>query len=82
MEPVTERLIVGIATAALMGGGGWFGLGEVEKSEKTAAALATHYIPALAQCEVRFQDQRKICLELIQAEREDTAHWREQCGGP
>lgn len=81
MEPVTERLIVGIATAALMGGGGWFGIGEVGKAEKAATALATHYVPALAQCEVRFQDQRKICLALIEAERENTAQWRAQCGG-
>lgn len=89
MEPVTERLIVGVATAVLMGGGSWFGMGEVEKSErealkssKAAAALAIHYVPALAQCEVRFQDQRKICLSLIEAERENTAQWRAQCGGP
>jgi len=88
MEPATERLIVGVATAVLMGGGGWFGMGEVEKSmvevkksENASAALATHYVPALAQCEVRFQDQRKICLQLIEAERENTAQWRAQCGG-
>lgn len=72
----------GILVAALGGGGGWLGLGEVDKQEKAAAALATHYVPALAQCEVRFQDQRKICLELIESERENTAQWRAQCGGP
>lgn len=89
MEPVTERLIVGVATAVLMGGGSWFGMGEVEKAErdasksaKAATALATHYVPALAQCEVRFQDQRNICLGLLKAERENTAQWRAQCGGP
>ncbi len=82
MEPVTERLLIGVASAVLMGGGGWFGMGEVEKSEKSAGALAKLYVPALAQCEVRFQDQRKICLSLIEAERENTAQWRAQCGGP
>ncbi len=82
MEPVTERLLIGVASAVLMGGGSWFGMGEVEKSEKAATALATHYVPALAQCEVRFQDQRKICLDLLEAERENTAQWRAQCGGP
>jgi len=82
MEPVTERLIVGVATAVLMGGGSWFGLGEVEKSERAAAALATHYIPALAQCEMRFNEQRNVCRELLEAERDNTAQWRAQCGGP
>ena len=82
MEPITERLIVGVATAALMGGGGWFGMGEVDKASKSADALAIHYVPRLARCEAQFDAQRKICLDLIEAEREDTAHWRAQCGGP
>ena len=88
MEPVTERLIVGVATAVLLGGGGWFGNGEVKKaereaskSEKAASALATHYVPALARCEQQFDAQRKICLDMIEAERENTAQWRAQCGG-
>ena len=81
MEPTTERLIVGVATAVLMGGGGWFGFGEVEKSERAAEALATHYVPLLARCESQFDAQRKICLDLLEAERENTAQWRAQCGG-
>ncbi len=82
MEPVTERLIVGVATAALMGGGSWFGFGEVEKASKSADALAIHYVPRLARCEAQFDAQRKICVELLEAERENTAQWRAQCGGP
>lgn len=81
MEPVTERLIVGVATAVLLGGGGWFGNIEVEKSERAAEALVTHYVPALARCEAQFDAQRKICLDLLEAERENTAQWRSQCGG-
>ena len=81
MEPVTERLIIGIETTVLLGGGGWFGKGEVQKSEKAASALATHYVPALARCEQQFDAQRKICLDMIEAERENTAQWRAQCGG-
>ena len=73
--------------AILMGGGGWFGFGEVEKSEKAAAAsdraasvIATHYVPALASCEMRFAEQRKVCLALLESEKENTAQWRAECG--
>ena len=81
MEPVTERLLVGVAASVLMGGGGWFGLDEMQKSQDSADALATHYVPALAKCEAQVETQREICLGLVANERENTAHWRAQCGG-
>ncbi len=86
MEPVTERLIVTIALAVVGGGGGWLGLDEIGKAKKSADAMAIHYVPALAQCEAkrdaRLAEQRSICRELLEAERENTAQWRAQCGGP
>lgn len=86
MEPVTERLIVGVATSVLLGGVSLFGLDEIGKAKKSADAMAIHYVPALAQCEAkrdaRLAEQRSICRELLEAERENTAQWRAQCGGP
>ena len=80
MEPVTERLIVTIALAVVGGGGGWLGLDEIGKAKKSADALAIHYVPRLARCEQQFDAQRNICLDMIEAERENTAQWRAQCG--
>ena len=82
MEPVTERLIATIALAVVGGGGSWLSLDEIGKAKKSADALAIHYVPRLARCEAQFDAQRKICLDLLEAERENTAQWRAQCGGP
>ena len=80
---------VGIVVAALGGGGSWFGLSEVESAQtKTTAvqaeavAIAQFYAPELGRCRLRVEEQKVTCLELLENERQDTAHWRAQCGGP
>jgi len=85
MELITDRLITVAVSAAVMGVGSWFGLDEIGKAKKSADAMAIHYVPALAQCEAkrdtRLAEQRSVCRELLEAERENTAQWRAQCGG-
>lgn len=72
---------VGLLVAAVGGGGSWLGLDEIGKASKSADALAIHYVPRLARCEAQFDAQRKICLDLLRDEKENTAQWRAQCGG-
>ena len=83
MTPAANQLITLVVSAAVMTAGSWFGLDEIGKAKKSADAMAIHYVPALAQCEAkrdaRLTEQRSICRELLEAERENTAQWRAQC---
>jgi len=64
---------------SIVGAGSWLGLGEMQKSDDSAGAVAAYYVPALAASEARNADQRKVCLELLENERKNTDHWRDQC---
>ena len=79
---VKKELAGTAAVVVALGGGNWFSWDDAEKSRLSAEAVATHYVPALAKCEAQVDTQRKICLELVANERENTAQWRAQCGGP
>jgi len=79
MTPAANNLITLVASAVVMSVGSWLGLDEIGKAKRSADALATHYVPELASCEKRSVDQRKVCRELLEAERENTAQWRAQC---
>jgi len=86
VEPITERLIVGIATAVLMGGGGLFGLGKVNDAEGVSAELVKFYAPELGRARLEIdrlqrknEAQKELCVELLDDEKENTAHWRDQC---
>lgn len=70
-----------LMVVAALGGGNWFNWDKTQDAQAGQEALAAHYVPALAGCEKRFADQRKICLELLAGEKENTAQWRAQCGG-
>lgn len=80
---------VGLLVAALGGGGSWLGLGEVQKAESTSAELVKFYAPELGRARMEIdrlqkknEAQKDLCVELLNAERENTAQWRAQCGGP
>ncbi len=64
---------------AALGGGSWFGLNQQDESEDKV--VVQFYEQELGRCRMQVADQRKICLELVAAERENTAQWRAQCGG-
>ncbi len=87
-------LPAGMAVLTSLGGGGavyeWF---QVQQANATAAELVKFYAPALGTCTIekaeqqnlcieRIDSQKATCLQLLENAREDTAHWRAQCGGP
>ena len=62
---------------------------EARAAERVSAELVKFYAPelGLARLEiVRLQGkneaQKDLCVGLLKAERENTAQWRAQCGGP
>lgn len=79
MTPAANQIITLVVSVTVMSVGSWFGLDEIGKAKKSADALAAHYVPGLADCEKRLAEQRDICRELLDAERENTAQWRAQC---
>lgn len=79
MTAATNQLVTLAVSVAVMSVGSWFGLDEIGKAKKSANALAAHYVPGLADCEKRYVDRGKVCRELLDAERENTAQWRAQC---
>ncbi len=68
----------GILVAALGGGSGWFGYSETQDAE---THMVQFYEQELGRCRMRVADQKTTCLELLTAERDNTAQWRAQCGG-
>ncbi len=77
---------VGAVVVALGGGAGWFGMDTTQKAtqqvtaaESVSAELVKFYAPELGRCRMRVEDQKATCLQLLDNEREDTAHWRRQC---
>ena len=78
-----ELASFGVLVAALGGGGSWFGWDAhtgAKAAESTSADLVAFYAPALGQCRMQVEEQRKICLEMIENERSNTAAWQAQCG--
>ena len=80
-----ELASVGLIVAAV-GGGGWFQLDQQDIAEdKLVIQLYEADIGRLrmrvADQQTQLDNQRKICLGLVEAERENTAQWRAQCGG-
>jgi len=72
--------------AALGGGGSWLGLGEVREAETVSAELVKFYAPELGRTRMEVDRLRKkneaqkdLCVGLLEAERENTAQWRDQC---
>ena len=68
----------GVLIAAL-GGGGYLGINQQDEVEDKQVVQL--YEAELGRCRMQVADQRTICLDLVAAERENTAQWRAQCGG-
>ena len=70
---------VGVVLAA-MGGGNWFSYDQAQEAEQETAAVAQWYAPELGRCRMQVTEQKKLCLQLIQSEKDNSEHWRNQCG--